>query len=113
MRGLGATPIDLFSMSVEEAVATYTDGKGFDVVYDTLGGSSLDSAFSVVGRFGHVVSCLGWGTHALSTLSFKAATYSGVFTTPSDRRRSRAPRGSEDGLFGRGVNSKEPCDRGA
>ena len=31
-------------------------------------------------RFGHVVSALGWGTHALAPLSFRAATYSGVFT---------------------------------
>lgn len=28
----------------------------------------------------HVVSCLGWGSHALAPLSFKAASYSGVFT---------------------------------
>ena len=27
-----------------------------------------------------MVSCLGWGTHALGPLSFRAATYSGVFT---------------------------------
>ena len=26
------------------------------------------------------VSCVGWGTHALAPLSFRAATYSGVFT---------------------------------
>jgi hypothetical protein len=30
--------------------------------------------------FGHVVSCLGWGRHALASVSFKNATYSGVFT---------------------------------
>jgi hypothetical protein len=30
--------------------------------------------------FGHVVRCLGWGTHALAPLSFPAGTYSGVFT---------------------------------
>ena len=33
-----------------------------------------------VARFGHVVSALGWGTHALAPLSFRAASYSGVFT---------------------------------
>jgi NADPH2:quinone reductase len=33
-----------------------------------------------VRRFGHVVSCLGWGSHGLAPLSFRAATYSGVFT---------------------------------
>ena len=27
-----------------------------------------------------MVSALGWGTHALAPLSFRAATYSGVFT---------------------------------
>jgi NADPH:quinone reductase len=27
-----------------------------------------------------VVSALGWGTHLLAPLSFRAATYSGVFT---------------------------------
>jgi NADPH2:quinone reductase len=31
-------------------------------------------------RFGHVVSAPGWGTHALAPLSFRAASYSGVFT---------------------------------
>jgi hypothetical protein len=31
-------------------------------------------------RLGLVVSCLGWGTHALAPLSFKSTTYSGVFT---------------------------------
>jgi NADPH2:quinone reductase len=40
----------------------------------------LDASFNAVKRFGHVVSCLGWGTHALAPLSFRAATYSGVFT---------------------------------
>jgi hypothetical protein len=29
---------------------------------------------------GHVVSDLGWGTHSITPLSFRGATYSGVFT---------------------------------
>jgi NADPH2:quinone reductase len=41
---------------------------------------TLDASFQAVRRFGHVVSCLGWGTHALGPLSFRAATCSGVFT---------------------------------
>ncbi|WP_321813326.1 MULTISPECIES: zinc-dependent alcohol dehydrogenase family protein [unclassified Paraburkholderia] len=63
-----------------EVVQRYTNGRGFDVVYDTAGGESLDRAFHAVTRFGHVVSALGWGTHALAPLSFRAASYSGVFT---------------------------------
>src|SRR5262249_44854376 len=46
----------------------------------TVGGAMLDGSFNAVRRFGHVVSALGWGTHALAPLSFRAATYSGVFT---------------------------------
>lgn len=80
IRSLGATAIDHASESIEVSVDRHTGGKGFDVVYDTVGGTGLDSAFRAVARFGHVVSCLGWGTHALAPLSFKAATYSGVFT---------------------------------
>ena len=59
-----------------------TGGRGFDRVYDTVGGAALDASFEAVRRFGHVVSCLGWGTHALAPLSFKEATYSGVFILP-------------------------------
>src|SRR5215470_615416 len=77
----GAIPIDYRSFSVEEYVAKMTAGKGFDIVFDTLGGATLDSSFVAVKRYtGHVVSCLGWGTHSLAPLSMRGATYSGVFT---------------------------------
>ena len=77
----GATAIDYRATSVEEYVAAHTDGQGFDVVYDTVGGPTLDASFHAVRPYlGHVVSCLGWGTHNLAPLSFRAATYSGVFT---------------------------------
>ena len=65
---------------IADTVGRLTGGRGFDLVYDTVGGPALDAAFTAVRRFGHVVSCLGWGTHALAPLSFRAATYSGVFT---------------------------------
>jgi NADPH:quinone reductase-like Zn-dependent oxidoreductase len=80
IRSLGATPIDYASELVENYVARHTGGEGFDLVYDTGGGAVLDASFKAVKRFGHVVSALGWGTHALAPLSFKGATYSGIFT---------------------------------
>lgn len=79
LRRLGAVPIDR-EEAVEAIVAAHTGGKGFDLVYDTVGGPVLDASFQAVRRFGHVVSALGWGSHALAPLSFRAATYSGVFT---------------------------------
>lgn len=77
----GATPIDYEVQSVESYVTELTGGDGFDVVYDTVGGAVLDASFRaarVAG--GHVVSAFGFGQHDLAPLSFRAATYSGVYT---------------------------------
>ena len=79
IEALGATFIDR-DEPVADYVSRHTGGNGFDRVYDTAGGAALDSSFLAVRRFGHVVSCLGWGSHALAPLSFKGGTYSGVFT---------------------------------
>jgi NADPH:quinone reductase-like Zn-dependent oxidoreductase len=76
---IGATFIDR-KEPVADYVRRYTNERGFDLIYDTVGGPALDASFEAVRRFGRVVSCLGWGTHALAPLSFRAGTYSGVFT---------------------------------
>jgi len=77
----GATPIDYTNTTVEEYVNHYTKGEGFDIVFDTVGGAVLDASFKASRQYyGHVISILGWGTHHLAPLSFKGATYSGVFT---------------------------------
>ncbi|MDE1194388.1 MAG: zinc-dependent alcohol dehydrogenase family protein [Pseudomonas sp.] len=81
IESFGATPIDYRSSTVDDYMAQHTDGEGFDVVYDTVGGSTLDASFAAVKIYtGHVLSCLGWGEHKLAPLSFRGATYSGVFT---------------------------------
>ncbi|KDD67409.1 alcohol dehydrogenase [Pseudomonas mandelii PD30] len=81
IEGFGATFIDYRKSSVEEYVAEHTAGEGFDIVYDTVGGETLDASFKAARVYeGHVVSCLGWGQHSLAPLSFRGATYSGVFT---------------------------------
>ncbi|MNR76154.1 Zinc-type alcohol dehydrogenase-like protein [compost metagenome] len=92
---LGATAIDYNSTTVEQYVAQHSNGAGFDIVYDTLGGATLDASFQAARTYlGHVISCLGWGTHALAPLSFRAATYSGVFTLlPLLSGRGRAHHG--------------------
>jgi len=80
VEAVGAIVIDRRA-AVDEYVAEHTGGEGFDIVYDTLGGAVTDASFLAVKRYtGHVVSCLGWGAHSLAPLSFRAATYSGVFT---------------------------------
>jgi NADPH:quinone reductase len=81
VEGFGAVPIDYRQLSVEEYVAANTGGLGFDIIYDTVGGTTLDASFAAIKLYtGHVLSCLGWGSHSLAPLSFRGATYSGVFT---------------------------------
>ena len=78
---LGAEPIDYRTTPVAAYVAAATGNQGFDVIFDTVGGAVLDDSFAAVRVYtGHVVSILGWGTHSLAPLSFRGATYSGVFT---------------------------------
>lgn len=85
VRGATVTAVDSAGRReiVERLGARFIDreaaiGEIFDVVYDTVG--ALDVAFGAVSRNGHVVSSFGWGSVALGPLSFKAASYSGVFT---------------------------------
>jgi NADPH:quinone reductase-like Zn-dependent oxidoreductase len=81
MQEYGATAIDYTKISTEAYVAEYTNGEGFDIIYDTVGGATLDNSFKAAKQYtGHVLSILGWGTHSLAPLSFHGATYSGVFT---------------------------------
>jgi NADPH:quinone reductase-like Zn-dependent oxidoreductase len=94
IESLGATAID-YVIPVAEYVAQYTGGEGFDVIFDSVGGGTLDSSFEAVrASTGHVVSALGWGTHSLAPLSFRGATYSGIFTLlPMLTGRGRAHHG--------------------
>ncbi len=78
---LGAIPIDRSAVTVADYVGEHTDGEGFDIIFDTVGGSAVDDSFAAVRTYtGHVLSILGWGTHSIAPLSFRGATYSGVFT---------------------------------
>lgn len=81
IRQTGATAIDYTTGTVDQYVDRYTGGEGFDIVMDNVGGTTLDASFAAVKHYtGRVVSALGWGTHSLAPLSFRGASYSGVFT---------------------------------
>jgi len=81
VEAFGATSIDYTTSTVEDYIAEHTNDEGFDIVFDTVGGAVLDASFKAAKTYhGHVVSILGWGTHSIAPLSFRGATYSGVFT---------------------------------
>jgi len=81
IKSYNAIPIDYATETVTDYINKHTAGEGFDIVFDTIGGVTLDTSFEAVKIYtGHALSILGWGTHSLASLSFRGATYSGVFT---------------------------------
>lgn len=78
-KSFGATPIDYKTTSVEDYVNQFTNGKGFDIIYDTVGGQSLDDSFQAIRHYGQIASCYAFGTHSLATGSLRSASLHGVF----------------------------------
>ncbi|WLR59345.1 zinc-dependent alcohol dehydrogenase family protein [Guptibacillus hwajinpoensis] len=64
--------------SVEEYVNQYTDGKGFDAVFDTVGGDNMEKSFQAVRNGGDVACIVGSGKHDITQLYVKSASYHGV-----------------------------------
>jgi NADPH:quinone reductase len=80
VKGFSATSIDYRRLSVGQYVADYTEGRGFDIVYDTVGGATLDASFALPWGVTPVMPSAAWdGDLILAPLSFRGATYSGVF----------------------------------
>ena len=76
---LGGIPIDYKKTTVNDYTSLYTGGDGFDVVYDTIGGDTLDRSFQAVKYYGNIASCVGFGTHNLASISFRGASFHGIF----------------------------------
>lgn len=79
-RGYGADDIILYR---DEDVGSYvrrlTNGRGFDVVIDTVGGGNLDKTFEAVGLNGRVAATAARSTHDLSPLHAKGVSLHVVF----------------------------------
>ncbi|MFK9092568.1 zinc-dependent alcohol dehydrogenase family protein [Bacillus salipaludis] len=70
---LGAdVAINYREQSVEKYVKEYTEGKGFDIVFDTVGGENLDRSFQAAATYGTVLAIAARSTHDLSPLHAKA-----------------------------------------
>ena len=71
--GADAT-INYSDTSVEEFVARHTEGKGFDVVFDTVGNDNLQNAFKAAKLNGTVVSTVSMSEQDLTLLHAKGLT---------------------------------------
>ncbi|WP_126429740.1 zinc-dependent alcohol dehydrogenase family protein [Brevibacillus marinus] len=79
-RDLGADHlINYREQSVAEYVERLTDGEGFDLVFDTVGGENLDRSFQAAKRNGSVVTIAARSTHDLSPLHSKGLSLHVVF----------------------------------
>ncbi|MDO9405482.1 MAG: zinc-dependent alcohol dehydrogenase family protein [Polaromonas sp.] len=79
-RRLGADEvIDAVGDARVEAIAALTGGRGFNVVFDTVGGASLDLAFAAAATGGRVAAIAARSTHDLSPLHAKGLSLHVVF----------------------------------
>lgn len=76
---LGATPINYKKEQVEDYVQKYTNGAGFDVVYDSVGGENLINSFNAAALNGHVVTTVSLLEIDLTLAHFKGLSLHVVF----------------------------------
>lgn len=76
---LGATGINYKTEPVAEYVAKYTDGVGFDVVFDSVGGENMANSFEAAALNGHVASTVALVELDLSVAHFKGLSLHVVF----------------------------------
>jgi NADPH2:quinone reductase len=79
-RDLGADhAINYRQMDVETYVDKFTEGKGFDVVFDTVGGDNIQKSFTAAAVNGTVVSVSTRSTQDLSLMHSKGLSLHVVF----------------------------------
>jgi NADPH2:quinone reductase len=71
---LGATAIDYQAESVEQYVGRLTDGAGFDLVFDTVGGANLPTSFAGVKLNGSVATTVSLGPIDLTMAHLRGAS---------------------------------------
>lgn len=76
---LGATAINYKTESVEQYVAKFTDGAGFDLVFDSVGGANMAKSFEAAALNGQVVSTVSMCELDLSVAHFKGLSLHVVF----------------------------------
>lgn len=65
--------------TTEDAIQQFTEGKGFDIVFDTVGGTNLNKAFEAVRQGGQVITILPYGEYNLGPLFLKNASLHTIF----------------------------------
>ena len=76
---LGATPVNYRSEAVADYVAAHTNGAGFDVVFDSVGGNNMLNSFEAAALNGQVVTTVSMLEIDLTLAHFKGLSLHVVF----------------------------------
>ncbi len=76
---LGATGINYKTETVEQYVAKHTDGAGFDVVFDSVGGANMTNSFAAAALNAHVATTVSMCELDLTPAHFKGLSLHVVF----------------------------------
>ncbi|SEL75356.1 NADPH2:quinone reductase [Colwellia chukchiensis] len=76
---LGATPINYKTESVADYVAAHTNGTGFDVVFDSVGGENITKSFEAAALNGHIATTVSMCELDLTPAHFKGLSLHVVF----------------------------------
>lgn len=76
---LGASAINYKSEKVEDYVAKHTDGAGFDLIFDSVGGANLLNSFEAAALNGQIATTVSLCELDLSTAHFKGLSLHVVF----------------------------------
>ncbi|QFU75438.1 quinone oxidoreductase [Halioglobus maricola] len=79
IQGCGATPINYREEAVADYVAKYTDGAGFDLVYDSVGGANMANSFEAAALNGQVATTVSMVELDLTPAHFKGLSVHVVF----------------------------------
>ncbi|MEM9236454.1 MAG: zinc-dependent alcohol dehydrogenase family protein [Verrucomicrobiota bacterium] len=79
IEALGATGINYKTESVEDYVGAHTDGAGFDVIFDSVGGENMANSFEAAALNGQIASTVSMCELDLTTAHFKGLSLHVVF----------------------------------
>lgn len=79
VEGLGATAINYRNTKVQDYVDQYTDGKGFDVIFDSVGGENMSNSFLAAKLNGQVASTVSLLEMDLTLVHMKGLSLHVVF----------------------------------
>ena len=79
IKSLGATAINYKTEKIEDYVAAHTQGAGFDMVFDSVGGENMTKSFEATRLKGQVVSTVAFCELDLTLAHFKSLSLHVVF----------------------------------